>query len=99
MAGESYIHACPANLAFNEEFARCDWPDLVPGCENLFRFQCPGVRSEADLGHPRYSDPEDCRKFYVCINGEKPRLNECGVGTVFNDELGVCDEVANVPKW
>lgn len=54
VAGKASINQCPEGLAFNEETIRCDWPDLVPGCEAaLFRFQCPGVRVDADLGHPR----------------------------------------------
>jgi hypothetical protein len=99
VGGKANINQCPEGLAFNAETIRCDWPDLVPGCEAaLFRFQCPGVRVDADLGHPRYSDPQDCRKFYVCVENLKPRMHSCGVGYVFNPDLGVCDDPLNVPK-
>jgi hypothetical protein len=99
VAGVGHAHSCPEGLAFNADNLQCDWPDQVQGCESLLRFSCPGVRIEADLGHPRYSDPEDCRKFYVCVEGTKPRANSCSVGFVFNPDLGVCDEPQNVPKW
>ena len=52
--GKASLNQCPEGLAFNPDTIRCDWPDLVPGCENaVFQFQCPGVKVEADLGHPR----------------------------------------------
>lgn len=54
---------------------------------------------EADLGHPRYSDPSDCRKFFVCVENTKPRAHSCAVGYVFNPDLGVCDEPQNVQGW
>jgi hypothetical protein len=100
VAGVASISNCPEGLAFNADTVRCDWPDEVPDCDaqRYLRFQCPGVRSEADLGHPRYSDPQDCRKFYVCVEGTKPRALSCGLGTVFNPDLGVCDEPQNVPN-
>jgi len=100
VAGVANINECPDGLAFNEQTARCDWPDQVPSCDavNYLRFSCPGVRVEADLGHPRYSDPADCRKFYVCIENTRPRAFSCGVGFVFNPDLGVCDEPDNVPQ-
>ena len=101
VGGQASVHQCPEGLAFNSATARCDWPDEVPDCDasQYLRFQCPGVRVDADLGHPRYSDPSDCRKFYVCIENTKPRALSCGVGTVFNPDLGVCDEPQNVPNW
>jgi len=100
VAGVPSISQCPEGLAFNAATAQCDWPDQVPDCdaERFLRFQCPGVRVEADLGHPRYADPADCRKFYVCIENTKPRALACGLGTVFNPDLGVCDEPQNVPQ-
>ncbi|ODM95337.1 putative chitinase 3 [Orchesella cincta] len=99
VGGKASVSQCPEGLAFDESTIRCDWPDLVPGCEGaVFRFQCPGVRVDADLGHPRYSDPEDCRKFYVCVENVKPRMHSCAVGFVFNPDLGVCDEPQNVPN-
>ncbi|CAG7824263.1 unnamed protein product [Allacma fusca] len=100
VAGTASISNCPEGLAFNDQTARCDWPDEVPSCNaaSFVRFQCPGVRVEADLGHPRFSDPADCRKFYVCVEGTKPRALSCGVGSVFNPEIGVCDEPENVPQ-
>jgi hypothetical protein len=101
VGGQATIQECPEGLAFNSATIQCDWPDQVEDCDasRFLRFQCPGVRVDAELGHPRYSDPSDCRKFFVCIDNTKPRAHSCSVGSVFNPQIGVCDEPQNVPQW
>lgn len=46
-----------------------------------------------------YAHPEDCQKFYVCLNGVTPREQGCSLGQVYNEETGKCDEPENVPGW
>jgi hypothetical protein len=47
--------------------------------------------------HPLYAHPQDCQKFYICLNGKEPRENSCPDLTVFNDLSMKCDDPANVP--
>lgn len=49
--------------------------------------------------HPKYPHPEDCQKFYVCLNGVTPREQGCSLGEVYNEEKQTCDEPDNVPGW
>ena len=42
-----------------------------------------------------YADPTDCGKFYNCGNGVA-HLTSCGPGTLWNDELKICDWPQNV---
>jgi hypothetical protein len=49
--------------------------------------------------HPKYADPADCAKFYICLNGVTPREQGCELGLVFNTITGQCDSPDNVPEW
>ena len=42
-----------------------------------------------------FSDPTDCSKFYNCGHGV-PHLTSCGPGTLWNDQIKVCDWPQNV---
>ena len=42
-----------------------------------------------------YSHPTDCSKFYNCGHGVA-HLTSCGEGTLWNDDLKVCDWPHNV---
>lgn len=66
-------------------------------------FSCPkeiqtDSRGQA-VAHPMYPHPEDCQKFYVCLNGVTPREQGCSLGQVYNEDTGKCDEPENVPGW
>ena len=65
-------------------------------------FKCPDV-SASPAGvldpHPKYADPEDCAKFYICLNGVSPRAQGCELGLVYNDITKQCDGPENVPEW
>jgi hypothetical protein len=66
-------------------------------------FSCPQNNSlelnGVQIIHPLYAHPQDCQKFYVCLNGKDPRENSCPDLTVFNDLNMKCDDPANVPGW
>ena len=49
--------------------------------------------------HPKYADPADCAKFYICLNGVSPRAQGCELGLVFNTVTSSCDSPENVPEW
>ena len=38
----------------------------------------------------RFKDPENCRKFFICIDGKVQHF-ECNAGTSFNPETVKCD--------
>lgn len=67
-------------------------------------FQCPKDYPKADkngqsVTHPNFPHPEDCTKFYICLNGVEPRHGNCDAGLVYNEDLQRCDEPENVPGW
>lgn len=66
-------------------------------------FKCPaepGVGPEGNPeAHPKYAHPEDCQKFYVCLNNITPREHGCELGEVYNAESQRCDLPENVPGW
>ena len=47
----------------------------------------------------RYSDSDDCAKFYICLNGISPREQGCELGLVYNELSKQCDAPENVPEW
>ncbi|XP_049781930.1 protein obstructor-E-like [Schistocerca cancellata] len=100
--GKFNMITCPDGLVYNERTGICTWPDEAKkkGCssQDVFQFTCPKVNESEAQQHPRYSDPEDCQFFYVCINGEVPRRNGCKMGQVFNDATRSCDWPRNVPE-
>ena len=66
-------------------------------------FKCPD-EAEADAygvsdPHPKYADPADCAKFYICLNRVTPREQGCELGLVFNTVSAQCNAPENVPEW
>ena len=66
-------------------------------------FECP-KEAQADsngqaVAHPKFAHPEDCQKFYVCLNGVQPRELGCSLGEVYNEQDQKCDAPENVPGW
>ena len=47
----------------------------------------------------RYSDPDDCATYYICLNGISPREQGCELGLVYNELSKQCDAPENVPEW
>lgn len=66
-------------------------------------FSCPKEPQTSSRGqavaHPVYAHPEDCQKFYVCLNGVTPREQGCPLGEAFNEETKNCDAAENVAGW
>lgn len=66
-------------------------------------FECPKEALVDSRGvavdHPKFAHPEDCQKFYVCLNGVNPREQGCSDGTVYNEEAEKCDAPENVRGW
>ena len=67
-------------------------------------FTCPSVSNPQDAfglsdPHPKYADPSDCAKFYICLNGVTPREQGCELGLVYNEQSLSCDSPKNVPEW
>ncbi|KAF4525425.1 hypothetical protein B566_EDAN004168 [Ephemera danica] len=78
--GDAIEITCPTGLYFDEYAGNCVWPKtaLKDG------FSCPKEPQIDSTGraadHPKYSHPEDCQKFYVCLNGVTPREQGCPLG-------------------
>jgi Chitin binding Peritrophin-A domain len=71
-----------------------DDEDEVP----VVTFECPRLsnkKSKLDR-HPRYPSPDDCQKYFVCLNGVDPSELSCSSGKVYNEETKSCDDPANV---
>ena len=68
-------------------------------------FSCPrgggggAERGGQAVAHPVFPHPDDCQKFYVCLNGITPREQGCSTGEVYNEESQKCDLPENVPGW
>lgn len=67
-------------------------------------FVCPDVGDVATGAFTRHPHPEDCRKYYVCMNNDA-REYGCPLGSVFkideeNDNSGFCtSELDTVAGW
>ncbi|XP_077296615.1 obstructor-B [Arctopsyche grandis] len=100
--GKFNMIVCPAGLVFNDKTGICTWADEAKkkGCttKDVFNFECPKVNETFALSHPRYTDPDDCQYFYVCINGDVPRRSGCKLGQVFDDSTKKCDWARKVPE-
>lgn len=81
-------------------YLQCDWPDLVEDCdpEAFLRFTCPPETRVEGFGPGQtkyYRSEEDCQRYFSC-NGGHPRLNVCGLGTAFDENLNRCEAAQNV---
>ncbi|BES93714.1 Chitin Hypothetical protein Peritrophin-A domain [Nesidiocoris tenuis] len=107
--GEANQIVCPPGLHFDEYSGTCVWPDSAgrTNCgepeETKLKdgFSCPKTQTANKHGqtvaHPVYAHPDDCQKFYVCLNGVMPREQGCSTGEVYNEESQKCDAPENVP--
>ena len=76
---------------------------LCLALETTDGFQCPSSAPTDEFGqfdpHPKYADPNDCAKFYICLNGISPREQGCELGLVYNELSKQCDAPENVLEW
>lgn len=105
--GEYTEISCTNGLHFDELSGTCVWPDDAGrhGCNEVVKtledgFKCPSevqIDSNGNLiVHPTFAHPTDCQKYYICLNGQEPRILGCQIGEVYNEESQKCDDPANV---
>ncbi|XP_018021762.1 protein obstructor-E [Hyalella azteca] len=106
--GLAVLRTCATGLVFDEFTGTCQWEHtgIRTGCGVRVEvledgFSCPNstqVHTNGHiLDHARYIKPDDCRSFYICMEGKYPSVSGCPEGTVFNDLTLNCDDPANVP--
>jgi len=107
--GVAEEYTCSPGLWFDEYQGVCNWPSETdrkncnPETETLESgFKCAASSQTDAFGvsdpHPKFADPSDCAKFYICLNGVTPREQGCELGLVFNDVTAQCDSPDNVPE-
>ena len=78
-------------------------PAIAEQADDESGFECPGNAGLDAFGvsdpHPKFEDPADCAKFYICMNGVSARAQGCEQGLVFNTATKECDAAENVPEW
>jgi len=95
--GEASRYQCAPGLAYDDKSRVCVWADQVDRCtaeEVGAGFVCPDVGDVATGAFTRHPHPEDCRKYYVCMNNDA-REYGCPLGSVFkideeNENSGFC---------
>jgi hypothetical protein len=108
--GNAEEYTCSPGLWFDEYQGVCNWPSETDrkncqvesqALESGFRCAASSPTDDAfgvSDPHPKYADPADCAKFYICLNGVTPREQGCELGLVFNTITGQCDSPDNVPE-
>ena len=71
--------------------------------ETASGFSCPEKPDADEFGqfdpHPKYADPDDCAKFFICLNNISPREQGCELGLVYDELSQQCNPPENVPEW
>ncbi|XP_055615024.1 protein obstructor-E-like [Toxorhynchites rutilus septentrionalis] len=101
---------CAAGLHFDSATGTCNWAETAgrTNCRSNANkklkdgFQCPAdfkqINSNGQMvTHPNFPHPEDCTKFYICLNGVEPRQGACHAGMVYNKNTQRCEEPESVP--
>jgi len=101
--GDANRYKCPPGLAYDRKQRVCVWADKVFECkaeQKEGQFECPAEQTNGFGTYALYPHPEDCRMYYVCMNGA-PREYGCPLGTVFRlgelEGAGQCWDPAEVP--
>jgi len=108
--GVAEEYTCSPGLYFDEYKGVCNWPldsertncKADHAANQVNGFTCPEAKASDPLGlsdpHPKYADPDDCAKFYICLNGISPRAQGCELGLVYNTITSQCDSPENVAE-
>ena len=100
---------CVDGLHFDQPTGECVWPDVAnrENCQikkfsDVDGFNCPKEKTKTKNGqvdfNPTFSHPDDCQKFFVCVNGVDPRLLTCEEpDEVFNEDKSICGPPKDVP--
>lgn len=107
--GVAEEYTCSPGLWFDDYKGVCNWPAETERtqCSSEHEvtengFKCPNLPKDAaglfSDPHPKHADPEDCAKFYICLNGVTPRAQGCELGLVYNTLTSQCDSPENVPE-
>jgi len=109
--GVALEYTCSSGLWFDEFRGICNWPentdrqDCKPASyalETESGFTCPERPDADEFGqydpHPKYSDPLDCAKFFICLNNVSPREQGCEVGLVYDEVTQQCTSPEQVPE-
>lgn len=100
------LTSCAPGLLYNIRTFTCDWPKDAnrEGCivkASVDGFTCPDGISLNNNGlqeqHPRFTDGNECRTFFVCLNGVTPQKVSCPLGEVFHSDFKTCTVAENVP--
>jgi len=105
--GVAEQYTCSPGLWFDEYKGVCNWPvdSERKECKSDHQvtvngFKCPAIDPTSPEGlsdpHPKYPDPDDCAKFFICLNGVSPREQGCELGLVYNTLTKQCDSPENV---
>lgn len=68
---------CPDRYLFNEEKQLCDHKNFV-NCNSCVQY-----------ARPYYADPENCGKYFLCVNGHRRTYN-CPFGQLFDHISNRC---------
>jgi len=109
--GVATEYTCSSGLWFDEYSGVCNWPDSTDRTEcaadaytleTPSGFQCPQLPPKADGflddPHPTYANDEDCKKFFICLNGISPREQGCEDGLVYDILKKQCTEPEEVEE-
>jgi len=106
LEGQAYEKTCPEGVIFDDTKGACVHPDMASRTEcsasKVLDFVCPNAEkrfSKLRFGnHDRHAHPNDCRKFFICMQDGQPRIGGCPNGKVFNPKTGNCDLPKRVPN-
>jgi len=109
--GTAEEYTCSSGLWFDEYSGVCNWPETTDrqdckaeayALETESGFQCPEKGPADEFGqfdpHPKYADPNDCAKFFICLNNISPREQGCELGLVYDELSKQCTSPENVPE-